>query len=224
MFFGREAAIMLRLLVVAAGASALVAAGDVPLDCGPDPSAVIEHGGARFSVLSPRVVRLQAPPYDDRCSFNVVRRDLRGLITPPLNFTTAVDAAGTLTIETAALVLTFAPGGGGGDDEIPAGNVDDGSCTATLHNHTDIAGHGTRSNQHPLGVPNATLASCCSACTADSSCSFFLFGEPKRAGQCHRHCFLPLMISACGVWGMVAAAACLGMRGMERVRGRGRLC
>lgn len=52
-------------------------------DATADPAAVVLHGDARFTVLSPSLIRIEAAPLDDRCSFTVVSR--RWTAVPPFS-------------------------------------------------------------------------------------------------------------------------------------------
>jgi len=75
----------------------------------PDPSAVVAHGDARFTVLTPRLIRIEWAPggaFDDRPSYAFPSR--RG---PVPGFHVAV-GGGALTIDTGALRLSYtgAPG------------------------------------------------------------------------------------------------------------------
>ena len=79
-----------------------------------DAGAVVTLGPARFTVLTPRVVRMEyhaASTWDDRATVNVVHRR-----TPVPAFTvargTGEGGAVTVTITTAALVLRFVDDGG----------------------------------------------------------------------------------------------------------------
>ena len=55
---------------------------DPAASCIAAPSQVVEYGGARFTVLTERVIRMQVPPYDDRCSFTGTVLHVQTLHTP----------------------------------------------------------------------------------------------------------------------------------------------
>jgi len=61
----------------------------------------INVAGARFTVLSPRLVRMQLPPFSDACTFTVVNR-----ATAATAFARAT-VGGVLTLKTAALTLRY---------------------------------------------------------------------------------------------------------------------
>ena len=153
-----------------------------------DPAAVVRHGGATFTVLTPSLVRMQAPPYDDRCTFAVTNRKLGQGVTPAFNKT--VLANGTLVIETDALIVRLdpsqaavAPRGGarrGGDAETTGGET----CpsNATKLSGTDAVGATQIGDGRLSGVKGAS--ECCSRCFQAPTCTAYVFAPdvPDPAG------------------------------------------
>ena len=99
---------MKRLIVVIAlflGLTSVQAQNSNPVA---DPGAVVLSGKARFTVLTPEMIRIQYSDrglFEDRATFAVINRRL-----PVPQFTTE-QADGWLTIKTAALTLRYKIGG-----------------------------------------------------------------------------------------------------------------
>ena len=95
---------MSKLLALCMLGTAMVAAAQNPLA---RPEAVVTDGNARFTVLTPEIIRIEYSPegkFEDKATFVVVNRDL-----PVPEFTTNV-ADGFLTLKTADLELRYRQG------------------------------------------------------------------------------------------------------------------
>ena len=89
-----------------------------------DPQAVVQEGGARFTVLTPEMIRIQysiQQKFEDRATFAIVNRRL-----PVPQFTTE-RADGYLVLKTSALTLRYKIG-----SELRAGQTDSEALTITL--------------------------------------------------------------------------------------------
>ena len=135
--------------------------GSAQYDPSPDPASVVvsPSGRARFTVLSPRLLRMQwsaSGGFSDAPTIAVVNRRL-----PVPAFTVAHPNATAITITTLALVLTFddaaQPGCGG------AGGTDAGEPRERLP-------------QYPNGTQTATAGACCSLCDASAGCAGWVWG------------------------------------------------
>ena len=69
--------------------------------CDPFPSQVVDAPAVRFTVLTPRVIRMQSAPFDDRCSFAITNRK------PPRARFTSRRTGSLLTITTELLTLRY---------------------------------------------------------------------------------------------------------------------
>ena len=176
------------LLASSAAAAAFVRPADDPR---PDPAAVVAIHGARFTVLSDRLIRMEiegpsraGAGGDDRATAVVINRRLA---VP--KFTVAHPNASALTITTAALRLTYhhspAP-------PVEAALMDSCSCGAmtcsssghniswALHNNSQGA-DGKRTPGCPNGLTNQTLDSCFCACVADPDCEGLTYAPPGQS-------------------------------------------
>jgi len=104
------AGVLLCMTAAARGVPATAAAP--PADVGSaDPAAIVTLGRARFTILTPRLIRMEWAAdgrFEDRASFVFINRRL-----PVPRFTHTVSTAdGQLTIATEALTLTYRPAGG----------------------------------------------------------------------------------------------------------------
>ena len=170
-----------RLLAVLATAASFVSAASTVLSTAPpaaigpapqpaNPAAVVAWAAARFTVLTPRLLRLelagQGGGFDDRPSLAVISR-LGGAAPPPFSVSTAGDA---LTITTSALTLVYAPPGGNVSHSTAAAN----SICALARPGMDVA-DGSRVPSWPNGANVTSQAQCCALCDADSDCSAWVY-------------------------------------------------
>lgn len=122
-------------------------------------------GAARFTVLTPRLLRMEwtggkggSGGGDDRATLAVINRAL-----PVPAFTQSLNAT-TLTIATSAATLTYTLAGSG------PGN----STCSDAQPGTDQAG-GERVPDYPGGTSVASQAACCAACDADTYCTAWVW-------------------------------------------------
>ena len=130
-------------------------------------------GRARFTVLSPRLVRLQYSTagytlFSDAPTLAVVNRRL-----PVPAFSVAHPNATALTISTASLVLTF-------DDAAAQPACTPGSWAGGM----DAGPPRTRLPSFPNGAPAATAGACCTLCEAASGCVGWVWGDFEGAPTC----------------------------------------
>ena len=157
---------MFAALVLLASASR-TASEPSPLGCAAAARSVVVHGGARFTVLSSKVIRLEAPPFDDRCTFSIVSRSSE--LATSTKFASKVDpASGALTIETSAVVLKYTPAASPPPAPAP-------QCQASLRNNTDVAS-GRRVPGAAATLFGASLEDCCEHCRANQDCMLFIYG------------------------------------------------
>eukprot|EP00729_Bicosta_minor_P006826 gene6826-3692_t len=168
----------------------------------PDPvapgDAIVSFGEARFTVLSPSLIRLEhsarrpgsGPVGDDRATSVVINRKMA---VP--DFQTAHLNATAITITTSKLRLTYnlnQPPAGSRTISAELGrrqSVDACGCTGAactqgnttweVHPKTQ-GGDGTRTPSCPNGLLNQTLESCFCACMADQDCTAITFAPANE--------------------------------------------
>jgi hypothetical protein len=136
----------------------------------PYSNAVVYAGDARFTVLSPYLVRIQygkggssnSSVFDDRASAIIINRVTQ---TPP--FTVTHPNATSVTITTSALTLSY-------DFSSPAPEPDDGSTCGYPRVDHGILG-GTPLPSYPNGINDTTQSMCCVVCSADEDCVAWVF-------------------------------------------------
>lgn len=130
-----------------------------------DAKSVVLHGPARFTVLTPRLIRIEAASSDgtfnDQPTYTVINRQLP---TPKYLANTVGD---TLTITTEYLTLTYR--------SVWA----DSTCGTTIM--ADVI-DAERTSLHPNPIPNQTLDSCCGICQRDPQCTNYLW-DPATFGH-----------------------------------------
>jgi hypothetical protein len=164
----------------------LVDAGGRPNpSIGPDsqpanPTAVVTWGAARFSVLTPRLLRMelagQSGLFDDRPTMAVISR-LADIAPPPFSVSTA---GNKLTLMTSNLTLEYNP---------PTGNSTPPNVTSMCQlakNGYDIV-DGNRVPNWPNGANVTNQAECCALCDADSSCSTWIYAVTPFASSLPTH-------------------------------------
>ena len=171
---------MLPLLLLAAllrvGASSRAA----PPTAGPavqpaDPAATVRWGAARFTVLTPRLLRLELAGrggFDDRPSLAVLSRR-----TPVPAFTVS-PSGDALTLTTSALTLVYAPAGGNAS----AGGGGNSTCALAARGF-DVA-DGARVAAYPFGANASSQAACCALCDAEPTCTAWIFALDGGAPNC----------------------------------------
>jgi hypothetical protein len=146
------------------------------------PAATVVFGKARFTVLTPSLIRMESGRlvnrtihFDDRGTSVVINR---ALPVPP--FTVAHPNATTITITTGKLKLAYvsppqdltasAPGGGGGACGCSDKTCTDGGTTSwEVHNNTDVVG-SHRVGPNDGQINNVSLSECFCACVRDGDC------------------------------------------------------
>ena len=172
-------------------AACVLAATSTEVDPIAAPAATVLFGDARFTLLSPSLIRLEhsAPlnsekSFDDRATSVVINRRLQ---VPP--FTVTHSNASSVTITTSKLRLTYNEMTQGIASNLPtAAKI--GSCgcsTATcqndnkviwkIHENTDVVG-SSRTPSHPDGLTNQSLSQCFCACMADKDCEAIEYAAP----------------------------------------------
>ena len=134
---------------------AALARGDTPNPAA-DPASVVSCGRARFSVLSPSLLRLEfsaSRVFSDAATLQVVNRRF-----PVPAFTVARPNATACVISTAALSLTF------DDVDVP------GSCAGGARAGTDKAS-GARLPAFPDGARAVDAGACCALCAGAAGCA-----------------------------------------------------
>lgn len=109
-----------------------------------DPKAVVTTGHARFTVLTPQLVRMEWSAngtFEDHASFVFLNRRL-----PVPEFTRSTAADGTLTLQTSALTLTYKPSGDGKFD------ADDLHIALKLNGQTALWHPGMEDAENLLGT------------------------------------------------------------------------
>jgi hypothetical protein len=131
----------------------------------PNPGAVVTAGSARFTVLTPSLVRMEygkgkassgAAVGDDRTTLAVVNRFL-----PLPQFTAQKVNATAIQITTANFTLTFDAAGG-------PGNLS--SCAAPQPGFDQV--NGVRVPDFPNGATVDDVSGCCALCDADALCKW----------------------------------------------------
>lgn len=155
---------LLALGTIAAPQTAKPTAGPLPAPANPD--SIVTWGRARFTVLSPALLRLElagvSGSFDDRPSMAVVGRSTP---TPPFTVETS---GNTLFLRTAAVNLTYTS---------PTGNstppVQNQSMCA-LAEAADVK-DGSRVPNYPGGANASSQAVCCGLCDSDDSCTAWIY-------------------------------------------------
>lgn len=141
------------------------------MDPAPNASAVVLFGGARFTVLTPQMVRMELPRadgiFDDLPTLTVLNRRLP---VPP--FTVTPLNATAIRIQTSALAVTYDSAGVG-----PVSNA----CAAP-QNDTDQTG-GTRVPEYPNGLGVASQGACCTVCNQHPDCTAWVYAPGIPASQ-----------------------------------------
>lgn len=150
---------------------------------------VVVHRAARFTVLSPRVIRIEAEPFDDRCSFGVVSRASPTAASTTFSTRTGPGGAG-LEIETAGLLLRYTPAIAptGATSALPPPPPPPMGCSSALRNNTDCVGCSRAPGAKPLTV--ASLSVCCQACHANRGCGAFIFAPGSDPTPTGFNCWL----------------------------------
>lgn len=147
--------------------SALSQSGPNPA---PNYNAVVFAGDARFTVLSPYLIRIQygkggstnTSVFDDRPSAIIINR-----ATPVPSFTVTHPNTTSVTITTSALTLSY-------DFSSPPPEPDDGSTCGFPRVDHGVLG-GTPLPSYPNGVNGTTQSMCCVVCSADVDCVAWVF-------------------------------------------------
>jgi hypothetical protein len=148
----------------------LAAAAPNPL---PDPASVVlsPSGRARFTVLSPTLLRMQYSAngsFSDAPTTTIVNRRL-----PVPAFAVAHPNSTAVAISTASLQLTFV------DDDAAA------ACTpGSWVTGADAGLPRTRLPQYPSGAPTASAGECCALCGASPGCAGWVWGESSGQPTC----------------------------------------
>ena len=175
-----------------------------------DPAAVVTFGGARFTVLSDRLIRMETSAasdsrgggsYDDRATAVVVNRRFPAVPS----FTVTHPNASAVTISTKALRLTYAAHVEGPammpapSDSCGCSVATAGTCTDAAHNITwalrnhSQGGDGTRTPGCPNGLSGQTLDSCFCACVQDPDCEGITYAPPHA--DLGKSCWLLMDVS-----------------------------
>jgi hypothetical protein len=130
------------------------------------PGAIVTWGQARFTVLTPSLLRMELAgrtgAFDDRPSLAVINRVT---VTPPFSVSTE---GATLYLRTASLNLTYTS---------PSGNStppDRNSSMCSRAEGADVA-DGTRVPAYPGGLNASSQGACCAACDADTDCTAWVY-------------------------------------------------
>ena len=164
----RLEAISFFVLAMAIAASAAIVAKPT---AGPDPvpappQAIVTWGSARFTVLTPTLLRLELAGrtgiFDDRPSLAVVGRTTP---TPPFVVETANN---TVFLRTSSINLTYTS---------PTGNVtppvqNQSMCALAVDADVD---DGSRVPAFPGGANVSSQSTCCQLCDGDSDCTAWVF-------------------------------------------------
>ena len=143
----------------------------------PDPSATLEFRGARFTILTDALVRMEQSlsTFEDRPTLAFVNRKL-----PVPKFTVTHPTPSSLAIETDAFLLTYSP-----SNSTPAHttcadaqegfDADCGSPCSTF-----------RSPSAPNGVANMTKDECCAFCESSKDCNVWVhLNKDTKASHCY---------------------------------------
>ena len=136
--------------------------------CSAPAQLVVEHGNARFTVLSASIIRLERAPFIDACSFTFINRSPQ----ERPGYTHEVDSSGTLRINTSKIALQYKP-------TTNATGVCGRSDTHASTNPTNPV----RSHKFPQGLKNKTPQECCTACKSDPSCTAYVYGPGGKEGR-----------------------------------------
>ena len=184
----RKALKVLLVLLLGAGSSC------TELDPAPHPSAVVVQGRARFTVLSPHVIRMEhssdsasggsgsqplglSVAFDDRATLAIVNRRMN---VPPFKVQRDGSGPTTLTITTTGLKLTYIDRSSAA---VPAAappltqpRETSERCAAGMHvqNHSDaILPIPLASGTSELNV--TTMQACCTACANATGCNAWVY-------------------------------------------------
>ena len=154
----------LACLTLAACAHAQYAPNPIP-----NPQAVVFAGNARFTVLTPELLRLQyveggasnQSAFDDRASAIVINR----YIAAP-QFTVSHPTPTSVVITTSALTLSY-------DFSVPPPPSDGATCGFPREDHGVLG--GTLLPSFPFGLNDTTQSMCCVVCSADADCVAWVF-------------------------------------------------
>ena len=148
-----------------------------------NPAAVVRWASARFTVLSPRLLRLelagQTGEFDDRPTLATVSR-LAGAAPPPFSVSTD---NGALTIKTSAVTLVYAPPGGNATAAPAAAVAAAANSTCALAQPGYDVADGARTPRWPSGANASSQAECCTLCDADPDCSAWVFAVTPLAAH-----------------------------------------
>lgn len=138
----------------------------------PDPASVVlsPSGNARFTLLSPLLLRLQYAPdgnFSDAPTLAVVNR---ALPVPPFN-QSYDKASGVLTIRTGTLTLAFTDGPPSPPRNCPPASWEPG---------TDAGLPRVRSRAFPNGTSAADVTVCCALCAGALDCAGFVYDSSKH--------------------------------------------
>jgi alpha-glucosidase (family GH31 glycosyl hydrolase) len=131
-------------------------------------NATVLWGAARFTVLTPSLLRLElagSGGFDDRATLAVVNR---ALLPPAFTIGTSNK---TVTITTSELVLTYTS---------VSGNVTPSGSTCALAQPADAV-DGRRVAAFPFGANASGQTVCCHLCDSDSNCSAWIFNPTTGA-------------------------------------------
>jgi hypothetical protein len=197
-YASRLAALALAAATAAAAAAPAPAPGPT-IGAAPqpaNPAAVVRWASARFTVLTPRLLRLElagrSGEFDDRPTLATISR-LAGATPPPFTVSTA---GGALTLSTGALTLVYAPPGG--NVTAPPSNAS--STCALAQPGFDVA-DGGRVPRWPDGANATDQAHCCALCDADADCSAWVFAVSPAGAVAARSSVPPAAAAAAAAGG-----------------------
>jgi hypothetical protein len=190
-----------RAAVAAAAAAPAAASLSIDAHVAPaDPAAVVTSpdGKARFTVLEPRLLRMEfseSSSFDDRQSLSFVNRKLT---VPPFNHSVS---GRVLRIQTSSLLLTY--DGQAAPPPPPPAPSPAEFCTAHVTGHHPRCTHFPKRSKNssdtcqsfrvpsaPDGLPGKTAASCCAACQSTSECRVWEHTAGPEYPDVTADCFL----------------------------------